>query len=155
MKQFACRLERLGWFRWDCALRQGGRTLGTFGFHWGNRGWIELDGRRLQVHGRGLLRRWLLLDDGDVVAEASRPSWFARSVQVPIEGGELELVRQGLFGGRQVLTSGGREVGEFRRESILSRSWQVKLPDWLAPEIVLFLAWLVVAGRRRQAAASS
>jgi hypothetical protein len=112
---------------------------------------IRVGGRAYSAGREGKITgKFYLEADGNRVASAEKPSAMHRLFTVQVGGRTLTLKAASTFGRAFVLTERDVPTGSIAPLGWFTRKCRAQLPDDLAPEVQVFLIWLVILMWRRQ-----
>lgn len=149
--------EPLGWASFGVRLLAGGKELtqlkvSTFK----NKGSFDLDGEAFTIEPEGFLRINVTLKKaGRVIAKARKTSVWRRRFEVTSAGHRLIIEGRGWTGREYVLLLGKQAVGWVKREGFTGRRLRLEFPDEVPLMLQIFLAYIVTAQARREAAAAA
>jgi len=149
--------EPLGWASLGVRLLAGNEELtqlkvSTFK----NKGSFELDGDVFTIEPEGIWRTKVSLKkDGRAIARAHKTSMWRRRFEVTSAGHRLVIEGRGWRGREYVLLLGKQEVGWVKREGLTGRRLRLEFPDEVPLMLQVFLAYIVTAQARREAAAAA
>ena len=149
--------EPLGWASFGVRLVAGDEELtqlkvSTFK----NRGSFELDGDSFTIEPEGFWRTNAVLKKGEmVVAKAVKTSFWKRRFEITSAGHRLVIEGKGWTGREYFLLLGSQTVGSVKREGFTGRKMRLEFPDEVPLVLQVFLAYIVAAQARREAAAAA
>jgi hypothetical protein len=141
------------WFSWSFDVSEDGTSVGAVETAWTKeRGRLCLGSVTCQLSRRGWLSGAFIVEyEGQVLAEAEKPSAFDRSFIVHYEQREIRLAAASPIRRPFVAREGGAEIGSIRPDHAFTRKTTIDLPGDLILPVRLFMFWLAVLMWRRAA----
>lgn len=136
---------------WDYDVTDQGTHMARIDTSWlGEAATIEVGELQLHVDRQGWFTEQfpLVTEDGEVVAQARRPSGFAQAYEVEAPGYVLDLASDGSRGYRVEGPTG--EIGTIEPSYEGSRRLYVQLPAEMPISVRVFLAWIVLRSWREE-----
>ena len=122
---------------------------------WREKGVLEVGGLHYAVHCEGATgRAFVLSRDATELARAEKTGWLSRSFTVN-HGERTYRLEQQWFGRSFFLLDNGREVGSVVPRGMVTRKASVSLPDELPMPVRIFVIWLTVILKKRDADAAA
>jgi hypothetical protein len=151
------RAYAVGWLARSFRVEDRGRAVGSIEFGtFGERGALELDGRRLAVRREGFWHPRFVLSDGRAeLATGQSAGAFRRGFRIVHAGEEYRLDPSSFFGRSYALSRRGRCLGTVRALGLFWRRAQIEIDEELSTELRLFAFWLAVLAWRRAAATAA
>ena len=151
------RTEPLGWASYGARILDGGKELARLEITWlKGRGTFRLHNETFAIEPKGFFLSHAVLEKGSTaLAKAHKPSAFRRRFEVTSAGHEFVLESQSWTGREYALFHGDQEVGWIKREGWTGRKLDLEFPDDMPVFLQIFLAYIVLAQMRREAAAAA
>ena len=147
-----------GWLGRRYRIEESGRLVGSVDLGgWAEQGSIEIDGRLMPIRREGFWnRRYFLRRDNEDIASSQSAGAFRRGFYIVHGDDEYRVDPSSFFNRSFALTQRGRSRGEIRSVGLFFKcTTRIELDGDLAPELRLFVFWLVMSARRRAAAAAA
>ncbi len=140
-----------GWFSGDFRVLEGGVELAVIDKSWlGESGAFTIDGKTYTVARTSVLRGTFTLEhNGQVVAEAVKPSAFFRSFEITAKGDRYVLRAESPFRRKFLLLRRESVLGEIEPISLFGREAVARLPKEMQTPLQLFVVFLVLVLWRR------
>jgi len=146
-----------GWFSWSYRVLRDGADLTRIARPWfREQGSFVLEGVRYEVRRTGWLCGIFALErDGVLLAEATKPSVFRRAFEISVRDDRLDLRAASPFGRTFGLWRGSEPLGTVRPVSVWGRTATADFAAGVAPEVQLFVVFLVLVLWKRAADAAA
>lgn len=145
-----------GIFSRDFHLWRDGRPVAELDVSsWSEKADVDIEGVRYQLYRRGMMSGAFVLGrDGEVVAEAHKPSALSATFEIQAGGRTLTLRKESFWSSDFGLFEGERRLGGITKAGVFTRRARVELPaEWPSP-IQTFIFWLALLIWNREASSS-
>lgn len=146
-----------GLFSKDFSLHEQGRLLAELDVSsWREKAELEIGGTPYRLYREGLVSGAFVLESDDgILARAAKPSPWRHRFEVELGGRSYTLQRLSVFGRRFGLFAGDRQIGGVYPAGPFTRRTRIDLPVGWAPAVRVFVFWLALVLRMRDANAAA
>ena len=122
---------------------------------WRNRGEIRVEGVRMRLKKRGILRdTFTLLDDDVPLVSVEQSNVIGSKLVFNCEGRNFEICRKAWYSSTLLVKCEGEVVGSVRSRGMFSSGAIAELPTDLSIAIRVFIAWIAMVRWAAAAAAA-
>jgi hypothetical protein len=145
------------WWSWDFLVMEGPRQLAFVDVSsWWEKGILTVEGVVHRVYREGATSGDFILErQGQVLAQATKPSAFRDTIILRYDGREYILRKKSIWRRAFILMSGGTEIGSLAPNSTWRRDATVTLPESWPRPIGVFVIWLAILLWKRDAHAAA
>jgi len=143
----------LHWYSWDFDVLDGTRHLAQVDVSsWREKGVVTIDGVEHRVYREGVLSGDFILErHNTVLARATKPSAFQKTMIVTYKEREYVLRKPSAWRRAFVVVEGDRQVGSLSPHSAWTRKATVDLPAEWPLAVRTFVIWLAIILWKRDA----
>jgi hypothetical protein len=151
------RAEPKSWFSWDFRIFDGSRELALIDLAcFREAASFTVGGSTYKATREGLFRTSFTLEqDGSVIARASKPSAWKRTLEIEHGASRYTLKAKSSFGRTFVLLNGDNSVGMLQPDHSFTRKATIDLPDGMPLPVQIFVTLLMIILWKRDSDAAA